>query len=165
VSSTPLHLQVLEKICAVIAADESRHEIAYTKIVDELFKRDPDGAMLAFGDMMRKQIVMPAHLMDDNEHKSKNEGRDLFADFSDVAQRLEVYTGNDYSAIMEHLIKRWDVGSRENLCGEAAAEQEYLMKLPDRIRKLSERAMARRKKAPAKAAKFSWVYDRPVQLI
>ena len=41
-------MQALQTIAGVIAADESRHEIAYTKIVDELFVRDPDGAMLAF---------------------------------------------------------------------------------------------------------------------
>jgi hypothetical protein len=33
-----------------------------------LAQRDPDGAMLAFADMMKKQIVMPAHLMDDCQH-------------------------------------------------------------------------------------------------
>jgi acyl-[acyl-carrier-protein] desaturase len=158
-------MQVLQTIAGVIAADESRHEIAYTKIVDELFVRDPDGAMLAFADMMRKQIVMPAHLMNDLEHGPKNDDRNLFADFSDVAQRLGVYTANDYADIMEHLVKRWKVKEREGLCGEAAEAQEYLAKLPARIRKLSERAMARRMKGPTQTAKFSWVYDRPVELI
>jgi hypothetical protein len=43
-----------------------------------LFERDPDGAMLAFADMMRKQIVMPAHLMNDNVHHART-GRDLFS--------------------------------------------------------------------------------------
>lgn len=47
--------------------------------------RDPSGTMLAFEEMMKKSIVMPAHLMDDNEHQAKN-GRNLFADFSEVAQ-------------------------------------------------------------------------------
>eukprot|EP00889_Picochlorum_renovo_P006768 jgi/Picre1/33798/NNA_001277.t1 len=51
----------LSKICGAIASDESRHEVAYTRIVDELFRQDPNGAMLAFADMMKKQIVMPAH--------------------------------------------------------------------------------------------------------
>lgn len=41
---------------------------------------------------------------------------------------------------MEHLIKRWEVADRVGLSPEAAEEQEYLCKLPDRIRKLSERA-------------------------
>ena len=48
--------------------------------------------MIAFGDMMRKQIVMPAHLMDDREHSNKN-GRNLFKDFSSVAQATGTYTG------------------------------------------------------------------------
>lgn len=43
---------------------------------------DPNGAMLAFADMMRKQIVMPAHLMDDGRHAGMNSGRNLFEDFS-----------------------------------------------------------------------------------
>lgn len=76
--------------------------------MDELFHRDPNGAMLAFSDMMRKQIVMPAHLMNDLVHEPKNDGRNLFADFSDVAQRLGVYTAQDYAGIMEHLVKRHD---------------------------------------------------------
>ena len=46
--------------------------------MDGLFERDPNGAMIAFGDMMRKQIVMPAHLMNDGEHHGKT-GRNLFA--------------------------------------------------------------------------------------
>eukprot|EP00951_Prasinocladus_malaysianus_P005840 scaffold41152_cov30-Prasinocladus_malaysianus.AAC.1 len=130
---------LLAKICGSIAADEARHEIAYTKIVDEIFARDPSGAMLAFSDMMRKQIVMPAHLMNDNQHYDRYK-RDLFTDFSAVAERLEVYTAKDYADIMEHLVKRWDVPNRTGLTPEAAKEQEYLCKLPDRVRKLSERA-------------------------
>lgn len=55
----------LAKLCGLVAADEGRHEIAYSTIVGELFNRDPDGAMLAFADMMKKGIVMPAHFLDD----------------------------------------------------------------------------------------------------
>jgi acyl-[acyl-carrier-protein] desaturase len=158
-------VQVLKKICGMIAGDEARHERAYTKIVEELFQRDPDGAMLAFGDMMRKQIVMPAHLMNDFEHEGKNDGRNLFMDFSDIAQRLGVYTAEDYVSILEHLLQRWEIADQQGLSGEAAKEQEYLMKLPARIRKLSERALVRRQKVPKQDAKFSWIYDRPVPLV
>ncbi len=31
--------------------------VAYTSIIDQVFERDPDGAMLAFADMMKKGIV------------------------------------------------------------------------------------------------------------
>ena len=44
----------LATICGIIAADEKRHENAYTKIVEKLFEIDPNGAMLAFADMMKK---------------------------------------------------------------------------------------------------------------
>ncbi len=77
------------QLCGLVAADEGRHEIAYQRIVDELFKRDEEGAMLAFADMMRKQIVMPAHMMDDGQHH-KRTGRELFADYSSVAERTGV---------------------------------------------------------------------------
>jgi acyl-[acyl-carrier-protein] desaturase len=30
--------ETLGKLCGAIASDESRHEIAYTRIVDELFR-------------------------------------------------------------------------------------------------------------------------------
>lgn len=48
------------------------------QIMDGLFERDVNGSIIAFSDMMKKQIVMPAHLMDDNEHEGKT-GRNLFA--------------------------------------------------------------------------------------
>lgn len=48
------------------------------RIVEKLYELDPDGAMLAFADMMKKQIVMPAHLMYDGQSDT------LFKDFSEV---------------------------------------------------------------------------------
>ncbi|KAI7835365.1 hypothetical protein COHA_010727 [Chlorella ohadii] len=153
---------VLGKLCGAIASDESRHEIAYTRIVDEFFRQDPNNAMLCFADMMRKQIVMPAHLMDDGKHGILNGGRNLFSDFSEVAERTGVYNANDYCDIMEHLIERWDVEHRQGLSGDAAEAQEYLMKLPTRMRKLAERAAARKAKSPPTRVKFSWIFNREV---
>ena len=149
---------VLGKICGAIAADESRHEIAYTRIVDELFRRDPNGSMLAFADMMRKQIVMPAHMMNDMAHTTRNPGRNLFNDFSEVADNLGVYNAEDYCQIMEHLVDRWEVSSQK-VTGEAAQAQEYLMKLPDRFRKLAERAATRKAKVARKPVAFSWIFN------
>jgi acyl-[acyl-carrier-protein] desaturase len=34
--------------------------------------------MLAFADMMKKGIVMPAHLVDDGLHEQRNKGANLF---------------------------------------------------------------------------------------
>ena len=125
-------------------------------------KRDSDGAVLAFADMMKKQIVMPAHLMDDGEHKART-GRDLFADFAAVADSTGTYTAEDYASIMEHLIKRWNIADANCESGEAAAAQEFLMKQPARIRKLAEfGARKTAKKAPVPES-FSWIFGRTVE--
>ena len=152
----------LATICGLIAADEGRHEIAYQRIIDEVMKRDQDGAVLAFADMMKKQIVMPAHLMDDGEHKART-GRDLFSDFATVADSTGTYTANDYASIMEHLIKRWNIGDLNCESGEAAEAQEYLMKQPARIRKLAEFGARKSAKKEPVAESFSWIFGRSVQ--
>jgi len=147
----------LGKICAKIAGDEGRHEKAYQKFVSEILERDPDGLIQVFGDMMRGQIVMPAELMTDGLDK------DLYENFSNVAQRLGVYTALDYAEIMEHLVKTWDLEHIEGLSSEAEKEREYLCRLPQRYRKLAERSMNKKKKAtedeiPLKS--FNWIYGR-----
>ena len=158
--------EVLAKLCGLVAADEGRHEIAYQRIVEEVFKRDPDGAMLAFADMMKKQIVMPAHLMDDGEHLQRS-GRSLFADYSAVAERTGVYTPFDYVDIMDHLIKRWNI-SDQRVSGEAAEAQEWLLSQPDRNRKLAAYAKRKKDAAAVKGGvvneKFSWIFSRPIAL-
>ncbi|PIN00383.1 Acyl-[acyl-carrier-protein] desaturase [Handroanthus impetiginosus] len=146
----------LAQICGTIAADEKRHETAYTKIVEKLFEIDPDGTVLAFADMMKKKISMPAYLMYD--------GRDdnLFDHFSAVAQRLSVYTAKDYADILEHLVGRWKVEKLTELSVEGQKAQDYVCGLPPKIRRLEERAQCRSKQAPR--IPFSWIYDREVQL-
>ncbi|KAL0368692.1 UNVERIFIED_CONTAM: Stearoyl-[acyl-carrier-protein] 9-desaturase, chloroplastic [Sesamum calycinum] len=114
----------LAQICGTIAADEKRHETAYTKIVEKLFEIDPNDTVLAFADMMRKKISMPAHLMYD--------GRDdnLFDHFSSVAQRLGVYTAKDYADILEHLVARWKVANLTGLSADGQKAQDYVCGLP-----------------------------------
>lgn len=46
----------------------------------------------------------------------------------------------------------------------ASAPQEYLMGLPSRIRKLSERAATRKAKAKPQDVAFSWVFNRTVSI-
>eukprot|EP00878_Enallax_costatus_P000497 GHUV01000591.1.p1 GENE.GHUV01000591.1~~GHUV01000591.1.p1 ORF type:complete len:400 (+),score=116.39 GHUV01000591.1:200-1399(+) len=156
--------ETLAKICGSVSSDEGRHEQAYQRIMDAVYEKDPNGAVLAFADMMKKQIVMPAHLMDDGEHKGKT-GRNLFADFSAVAERTGTYTAFDYADIMEHLNKRWDIEHRRDLTGEACEAAEYLVKQPDRIRRLAERTNARKQKNKGQMGAFAWVFDRPVELV
>ncbi|XP_047955361.1 stearoyl-[acyl-carrier-protein] 9-desaturase, chloroplastic-like [Salvia hispanica] len=146
----------LAQICGTIAADEKRHETAYTKIAEKLFEVDPDATMLAFAHMMKKKISMPAHLMYD--------GRDdnLFHHFSAVGQRLGVYTAGDYADILEHLVARWKVENITGLSAEGQEAQDYVCNLSPRIRRLGERAREMAKQAPK--VPFSWIYDTQVQL-
>ncbi|KAK3003589.1 hypothetical protein RJ639_018166 [Escallonia herrerae] len=146
----------LAQICGTIASDEKRHETAYTKIVEKLFEIDPDGTVLAFADMMRKKISMPAHLMFNGQDDH------LFEHFSAVAQRLGVYTARDYADILEFLVGRWKVSDLTGLSGEGRKAQEYVCGLPPRIRRLEERAQGRAKEVPA--IPFSWIFDRQVKL-
>jgi len=147
----------LNRICAKIAGDEGRHERAYQKFVTEILKRDPDGLLEVFGEMMRGQIVMPAEQMTDGKDAQ------LYENFSNVAQRLEVYTAIDYAEIIEHLVNQWDLENLEGLSSEGEKERDYLCNLPRRYRRLAERSMNKSKKisddeVPTKS--FNWIYGR-----
>ncbi|XP_051227600.1 stearoyl-[acyl-carrier-protein] 9-desaturase 1, chloroplastic [Lolium perenne] len=150
---------VLARVCGTIAADEKRHETAYARIVDQLLRLDPDGAVLAVADMMRKRITMPAHLMHDGRDV------DLFDHFASVAQRLGVYTARDYADIVEHLVKRWKLDTLEaGLSGEGRRARDFVCGLAPRMRRAAERAADRAKKDEPTKVKFSWIYDREVVL-
>ncbi|XP_022733275.1 stearoyl-[acyl-carrier-protein] 9-desaturase, chloroplastic isoform X1 [Durio zibethinus] len=146
----------LAQICGSIASDEKRHETAYTKIVEKLFEIDPDETVLAFADMMRKKITMPAEFIYD--------GRDdtLFDHYSAVAQRLGVYTAKDYADIVEYLVDRWKVKDLTGLSADGRKAQDFVCGLAPRIRRLEERAQERAKEAPS--ISFSWIFDREVKL-
>jgi len=150
----------LQRICAKIAGDEARHEKAYQKFVTEILLRDPDGIIETFADVMRGQIVMPAELMNDGVKTN------LYEDFSEIAQNLEVYTAIDYAEILQHLVTLWDLEHLTGLGDEAEKDREYLCKLPGRYKKLAERSMNRKKKAtedaPKAAKSFSWIHGRSV---
>ncbi|KAF8026505.1 hypothetical protein BT93_F3096 [Corymbia citriodora subsp. variegata] len=149
---------VLARICGTIAADERRHENAYAKIVEKLLEVDTTSAMVAIADMMRKKITMPAHLMHD--------GRDpkLFEHFSAVAQRLGVYTADDYADILEFLIGRWGLEKLEGMTVEGRRAQDFVCGLAPRIRRLQERADERARMMAPQSARFSWIFNKEIKL-
>jgi acyl-[acyl-carrier-protein] desaturase len=140
--------QRLAKICGIIAADEARHANAYINFIDRIFELDPSEVMLAFEDMMRKKIVMPAHFM----RESGQNISDLFSHFSDAAQRIMVYTTQDYIDILESLLKQWNIEKRVELNDKAEKARDYLMALPNRLKRISERI-----KIPEKQYEFKWI--------
>ncbi|KAF8411682.1 hypothetical protein HHK36_004240 [Tetracentron sinense] len=149
---------VLARICGTIASDEKRHENAYGNIVEKLLETDPTGAMMAIADMMRKKITMPAHLMFDGQDPR------LFEHFSAVAQRLGVYTADDYADILEFLVGRWKLEKVEGMTGEGRRAQDYVCRLGPRIRKLQERADERARNMEKHSTRFSWIFNKEVAL-
>ncbi len=138
----------LSKICGMIAGDENRHARAYKAFVASIFELDPSEMMLAFEDMMRKKIVMPAHYM-------RELGVDMgktFGHFTDAAQRIGVYTSADYCDILDTLISEWKIEHLAGLNGAAEKAREYVMALPARLRRVAERMPV-----PQLEYRFKWI--------
>ena len=138
----------LSKICKMIAGDEMRHHHAYSEFVNRIFQVDPSEMMLAFQYMMKQKIVMPAQFLRESGEKISS----AFEHFSDSAQRIGVYTANDYVDIMQKLIDKWEIDKISNLTDEAEKARDYLMKLPSRMAKISERLII-----PQESQVFKWV--------
>uniref|UniRef100_A0A1S4CNA2 Stearoyl-[acyl-carrier-protein] 9-desaturase 6, chloroplastic-like n=1 Tax=Nicotiana tabacum TaxID=4097 RepID=A0A1S4CNA2_TOBAC len=101
-------------------------------MVEKLLELDPNDSMLAIANMMKKRIIMPAHLMYDGCDPH------LFEHFAVVAQRLEVYTRHDYADILEFLIDRWALEKLKGIKGEAKRAQDFVCGLPPKIKRLKE---------------------------
>lgn len=143
--------QELSRICGIIAGDEMRHARAYMAFVKKIFEVDPNEMMLAFADMMKKKIVMPAHFL---RETGVNTGV-TFEHFSNAAQRLGVYTAQDYVQILQKLIKDWEIENISGLEESGEKAREYLMALPPRLTRISERM-----KIPGLEYEFSWIGKR-----
>ena len=141
----------LSRICGIIAGDEMRHARAYMAFVKKILEVDPNEMMLAFADMMKKKIVMPAHFL---RETGVNTGV-TFEHFSNAAQRLGVYTAQDYVQILQKLIKDWDIENISDLEESGEKARDYLMALPPRLTRISERM-----KIPGLEYEFSWIGKR-----
>jgi len=140
--------RMLFKMCNVIAGDEMRHHLAYREFVKIILEYDPSEMMLAFADMMKKKIVMPAQ----NLRQSGGKMASAFDDFSNAAQRLGVYTTYDYIDILQKLVDYWEIAKIDRLTDEAERARDYLMKLPDRLSRIAERT-----RIPQDTHIFKWV--------
>jgi acyl-[acyl-carrier-protein] desaturase len=138
----------LSKMCKMIAGDEMRHHHAYSEFVTQIFKVDPSEMMLAFNYMMKNKITMPAGFLRESGEKISS----AFEQFSNSAQRIGVYTANDYVEIMQKLIDKWEIDKITGLTDEAEKARDYLMKLPARMAKVSERMVI-----PPDSFVFKWV--------
>jgi acyl-[acyl-carrier-protein] desaturase len=138
----------LARLCKIIAGDEMRHHHAYSEFINQIFKVDPSEMMLAFQYMMKQKITMPAHFL----RESGNKISSAFEQFSDSAQRIGVYTATDYVDILKKLNDMWEIDKITGLTSEAEKARDYLMKLPDRMLRISERLVI-----PQESHIFKWV--------
>jgi acyl-[acyl-carrier-protein] desaturase len=138
----------LSKMCKMIAGDEMRHHHAYSEFVNRIFQVDPSEMMIAFQFMMKQKIVMPAHFLRESGQKISS----AFEQFSDSAQRIGVYTAADYIDIMQKLMDKWEIDKITGLTDEAEKARDYLMKLPARMARISERMTI-----PQESHIFKWV--------
>ncbi|MNR10358.1 Fatty acid desaturase [compost metagenome] len=109
---------------------------------------DANEAMLAFEDMMRKKIVMPAHFL---REVGLPIGQ-VFGHFTDAAQRLGVYTAVDYVDIIKQLIVEWNIESVKELNEAGEKARDYIVALPNRLLRVAERM-----KDPGIDYKFKWI--------
>jgi acyl-[acyl-carrier-protein] desaturase len=138
----------LSKMCKLIAGDEMRHHLAYSEFVNRIFEVDPSEMMLAFHYMMKQKIVMPAHFLRESGQKIGA----AFEQFSDSAQRIGVYTAQDYVDILQKLIEKWQIDKINGLTAEAEKARDFLMRLPERMTRISERLVI-----PEESHIFKWV--------
>lgn len=138
----------LARLCGNVASDEARHASAYKSFVSQVLEVDPSEMVIAFADMMRRKIIMPAHFLRE-AGLAKGETWDPF---SDTAQRIGVYTADDYVSILSSLINEWKIESVRFLNDAAERARDYLMALPARLQKIADRA-----KPVASNYQFSWI--------
>ncbi|SNY94805.1 acyl-ACP desaturase [Flagellimonas pacifica] len=127
--------KLLGKMCSIIAGDEMRHHLAYREFVKTILGEDPNGMIEAFADMMKRKIVMPAHFL-------RESGESIgvaFEQFSNCAQRLGVYTAQDYIEILQKLNNYWEIGNLNGLSEQAEKARDYLMNLPGRLERIAGR--------------------------
>ncbi|MBU3758765.1 MAG: acyl-ACP desaturase [Candidatus Omnitrophica bacterium] len=143
----------LGRICALIAGDEARHEQAYQNLFKVCLSADPDQAVTAMGEMLLSKIVMPARLMSDGT------GRDLFSDYSILAQRLGIYTTRDYAETLLFLAETWGLAKLRGLSAEASAALEKIFKTAEKYQRKS--AQIAEALGSVEVQAFSWIRPTP----
>jgi acyl-[acyl-carrier-protein] desaturase len=76
----------------------------------------------------------------------------LFDQFSNVAQRVGVYTGFDYVDILQKLNTMWEIDKITDLTPEAEKARDWLIKLPERMYRITERIVV-----PDTKYNFKWM--------
>lgn len=144
----------IARMCKIIAGDEMRHHLAYCEFVKRIFEVDPSEMMLAVEYMFKLKIVMPAHFL----REAGEPVGSLFEPFSNSAQRIGVYTAQDYIDIMKKLIRVWDIEHIKGLTPEAEKARDYIMRFPGRMERISQRIVI-----PEGGPQFKWLVSATIK--
>ena len=109
------------------------HERAYKFFMSKIIEIDPNGGIDAFLTMMKKKIVMPATLMDFGTKKKQ------FLNYTNITQKIGVYTSLDYANIIDHLVQFWGIDKLMDLNEQGEKAQDYLSTLAQRYYRMAER--------------------------
>jgi len=71
--------------------------------------------------------------MDDGSNNSN------YLNYSNITQKIGVYTSHDYASIIDHLVHFWNIDKLENLNEEGKKGQDFLSNLSSRYYKLADR--------------------------
>ena len=149
----------LEQICQYVAGDESRHTRAYKLFFEKCLEVDTSEALIAFYDIMRNKVTMPAMYM---RERGKSIG-ETFKKFADVAERTGIYTQTHYIEILESLNRYWNIDKLSGLSSEAAKAQDYLCGLAERYRKIIDRMASRKLDSAVETPHHHFLWLKPFQ--
>ena len=69
-----------------------------------------------------------------------------------MLQRIKVYTSTDYIDILKSLLVDWEIDKIGGLTDGAEKARDFLMALPNRLTRITERI-----KIPQKQYEFKWI--------
>lgn len=159
--------RTLTVITGKIAGEERGHEGFNTDEFGEVFRQDPDGAVIAFRDLAKLEMIMPAARMSEEEIEDDLRRTELFNRYAAMALACGIYTPKDYAEIILHFIKIWDI-PHLSVSGEAAKAQDFFAEYErvNTVELLKRRndVFLRRAKQRYPRLVSSWIYNEPVDL-
>jgi len=137
---------LLQRVLAHLAGDESRHYVFYRSMFGEIINRDPNRALVSLQKVV-SNFSMPGHRIAG------------FDDMSEVVRRADIFGARQYQRIVEECLEYWGVDKLTGLSGEGAQAQEKLMKVPARLERMADYVDSREK---PKTFRFAFAYNRDI---
>lgn len=159
--------RALTLITGKIAGEERTHEGFYTDQMGEVFRQDPEGAIIAFRNLARLEMVMPAARMSEQAIEADLRRTELFNRYAAMALACGIYTPKDYAEIILHFIETWNI-PHLSVSGEAAKAQDFFaeykkVNTPELLERRNG-VFLKRAEQRYPVIVSSWIYGEPVNL-